>query len=131
MNLFSKTKALSALSLAICLLVSATPYANADFTGPQTQGTVKSETVQNVLNSSFHGMKVLLTGKIVQKLSHDKYQFKDSTGEITIDIDQKYLPFNDFTTTDTVMISGEIDMKKRNRRLEIDVKRVEIIKSTR
>jgi uncharacterized protein (TIGR00156 family) len=106
--------------------------ANADFKGPQAQNMIQSNqnltTVQKVLSGSFHGMKVFLKGNITQKISHDKYTFKDSTGEITIDIDQKHMPFEDFSASDTVMIYGEVEMKRKNPRIEIDVDRVEIVK---
>lgn len=106
--------------------------ANADFKGPQAQNMMQSNqnltTVQKILNGSFHGKQVFLKGNITQKISHDKYMFKDSTGEITIDIDQKHMPFEDFSASDTVMVYGEVEMKRKNPRVEIDVDRVEIVK---
>ena len=106
--------------------------ANAEFKGPQVNNIVQSNqnftTVQNVLSKPYHGANVFLKGNIIQKLSHDKYTFKDSTGEITIDIDPKHMPFDNFSSTDTVIISGEVEMKRKNPRIEIDVDRVEIVK---
>ena len=106
--------------------------ASAEFKGPQVNNLVQSNqnftTVQNVLSKSYHGVNVFLKGNIIQKLSHDKYTFKDSTGEITIDIDPKHMPFDNFSSTDTVIISGEVEMKRKNPRIEIDVDRVEIVK---
>ena len=48
--------------------------------------------------------------------------------QITIDIDQKHMPFEDFSASDSVMIYGEVEMKRKNPRIEIDVARVEIVK---
>ena len=120
--------------LIACLAAKFFSYedANADFKGPQANNVIQSNqnftTVQNVLSKSYHGAHVFLKGNIIQKLSHDKYTFKDATGEVTIDIDPKHMPFEDFSSTDTVIISGEVEMKRKNPRIEVDVDRVEIVK---
>ena len=38
------------------------------------------------------------------------------------------MPFEDFSASDTVMIYGGVEMKRKNPRIEIDVDRVEIVK---
>lgn len=127
-KVISKSLVLACLAAKFCNFESA----NADFKGPQAQNIMQSNqnltTVQKILNGSFHGQQVFLKGNITQKISRDKYMFKDSTGEITIDIDQKHMPFEDFSASDTVMVYGEVEMKRKNPRVEIDVDRVEIVK---
>ena len=92
--------------------------ANAEFKGPQAQSMTHPSqglvTVQKVLSGAFHGQQVFLQGNIAQKIAHDKYMFKDSTGEVMIDIDQKHMPFEDFSASDTVKIYGEVEMKRKN-----------------
>ncbi len=119
--------------------------ASADFQGPQVSKMNQSNqdltTVQDVLNESnsktygqksygsrIHGKTVFLKGNIMQQLSHDKFTFKDNTGEITIDIDAKHMPFDNFSSTDTVIISGKVERKNKGLGIEIDVDRVEIVK---
>ena len=115
-----------------CISLGALNLANADFKGPQAQNIENQNqgitTVQKVLSTAFHGQHVFLQGNIIQKVSHDKYMFKDSTGEVMIDIDQKHMPFEDFSASETVTIYGEVEMKRKNPRIEIDVARVEIVK---
>ncbi|MBR6412106.1 MAG: NirD/YgiW/YdeI family stress tolerance protein [Alphaproteobacteria bacterium] len=52
---------------------------------------------------------VILEGKITRRLKKDTYQFTDSTGSITIEIDRKDWNGVDVRPTDTVRIQGEID----------------------
>ncbi|MBY0581161.1 MAG: NirD/YgiW/YdeI family stress tolerance protein [Rickettsiales bacterium] len=125
-KVISKALILSCISLGVLNL------ANADFKGPQAQNIENQNqgltTVQKVLSTAFHGQHVFLQGNIIQKVAHDKYMFKDSTGEVMIDIDQKHMPFEDFSASETVRIYGEVEMKRKNPRIEIDVARVEIVK---
>ena len=65
---------------------------------------------------------VILTGNIVQSLGRERYTFRDSTGDITIEIDRDLWLLLDLTVSasDRVEIRGEIDID--NRVTEIDVK---------
>ncbi|WP_236870165.1 YgiW/YdeI family stress tolerance OB fold protein [Candidatus Bandiella numerosa] len=125
-------KVVSKALMLSCMSLGLVCFANAEFKGPQAQSLTHPSqgltTVQTVLNGAFHGQQVFLQGNIAQKISHDKYMFKDSTGEIVIDIDQKHMPFEDFSASDTVKIYGEVEMKRKNPRIEIDVARVEVVK---
>ncbi|WHA05397.1 NirD/YgiW/YdeI family stress tolerance protein [Candidatus Bandiella numerosa] len=125
-------KVISKALILSCISLGALNLANADFKGPQAQNIENQNqgltTVQKVLSTAFHGQHVFLQGNIIQKVSHDKYMFKDSTGEVMIDIDQKHMPFEDFSASETVTIYGEVEMKRKNPRIEIDVARVEIVK---
>lgn len=125
-------KVISKALILSCISLGALNLANADFKGPQAQNIENQNqgltTVQKVLSTAFHGQHVFLQGHIIQKVSHDKYMFKDSTGEVMIDIDQKHMPFEDFSASETVTIYGEVEMKRKNPRIEIDVARVEIVK---
>ena len=125
-------KVISKALILSCISLGALNLANADFKGPQAQNIENQNqgltTVQKVLSTAFHGQHVFLQGNIIQKVSHDKYMFKDSTGEVMIDIYQKHMPFEDFSASETVTIYGEVEMKRKNPRIEIDVARVEIVK---
>ena len=95
------------LLLLFGLLVMAMGTATAQFVGPGTSDMV---TVKSILDRPVDDMFVALKGYIVRKISHDKYIFKDHTGEIRVDIDEKYFPYGTPVTTQTlVLIKGEVD----------------------
>ncbi|GHU51545.1 hypothetical protein FACS1894200_11840 [Spirochaetia bacterium] len=94
------------------------------FTGPgagAAAGQVQTVTVMQARGLADHSL-VILTGTIVQSLGREKYLFRDSTGDITIDIDRDLwtLLGISVSTNDRVEIGGEIDVEKRV--VEIDVK---------
>ena len=63
---------------------------------------------------------VTLQGNITQKLSHDKYTFKDSTGSLTVEIDDDKWMGLFQNANDTVEIVGEIDKKLNTTEIEVD-----------
>ena len=65
---------------------------------------------------------VTLTGKIDRQIEHEKYQFSDGTGTITIEIDDKRWRGLTVGPDDVVTISGEVDRDLGRR--EIEVKRI-------
>ncbi len=97
----------------------------AGFSGPgaQTPATTVSQ-ARGMPDDS----RVTLTGQIVQQLprDHDKYMFRDATGEIVVDIDQKDFRGQNVTPANTVRITGEVD-KEFGRGAEIDVKYLEVL----
>lgn len=73
---------------------------------------------------------VTLQGNIVQKIGHEEYLFRDSTGDINVDIDDKYWRGQTVTPNDTVQITGEVDTH-RYKPTDIDVKNIQIIPSSK
>ena len=63
---------------------------------------------------------VTVRGHIVKKLSKDKYLFKDSTGEIVVEIDSEYWMGVEVDENDVVELSGEVD--KDAFKVKVDVK---------
>ncbi len=70
---------------------------------------------------------VLLKGNIEKSLGDEKYLFKDSTGTIVVEIDDKRWHGQTVTPQDTVEIFGELD-KELIGQSEIDVKRIILVK---
>ena len=89
------------------------------FKGPEIDLT----TVQDALNMK-DDSHVRIKGSIEKSLGDEKYLFKDSTGTIKVEIDDKHWKGQTVTPADTVIISGEID-KEWNGKTEIDVDRIE------
>ena len=86
-----------------------------------TSGPVQAVTVSQAKSLPDHTL-VVLTGSIVASLGREKFTFRDSTGEITIDIDRNLWVLLDVSveTNDQVEIRGELDVEKRV--TEVDVK---------
>lgn len=75
---------------------------------------------------------VTLTGHIVRRLrpNDDEYVFRDHTGEIRVEIDDRKFAGRRVTPEMTVRLFGEVDRnrKKKKGSVEIDVKRLEILR---
>ncbi|MEX9225888.1 YgiW/YdeI family stress tolerance OB fold protein, partial [Providencia rettgeri] len=68
---------------------------------------------------------VSLEGHIVKQIGKELYEFKDSTGSIAVDIDDRRWRGQVVTPETKVRLDGEIDKEWAS--LEVDVKRVTII----
>jgi len=82
------------------------PVRQGGFKGSSVDSTVK--TVSQVKNE-WDDAWVTVRGNIIKKLSKDKYLFKDSTGEIVVEIDSKYWQGVEVDEKDVVELSGEVD----------------------
>ena len=66
--------------------------------------------------------KVQLKGYIVKAVGDEKYQFRDSTGSITVDIDDELWRGKPIAANTPVTLIGEVDVDyKPTKRVEIDV----------
>lgn len=65
---------------------------------------------------------VTLKGYIIQSLGDEKYLFKDDTGSIKIDVDDKLWQGRQVTPQDLVEIEGEVDRDWN--KTEVDVSRL-------
>lgn len=63
---------------------------------------------------------VILKGKIVGQLKGDKYTFEDSTGSITVEIDEDDWRGQTVTPADTVKIYGEVDRGLTKTEIDVD-----------
>ena len=90
-------------------------------------GQATPTSVKAVLQNPVDDMWVTLRGHIIKKISHDKYVFADSTGQIGIDVDDRYFPYGiPITPATFVEISGEID-KEFMSSPEVDVKKMIVV----
>ena len=77
-------------------------------------------------NDAADDTPVVLQGFVVKKLNNDdKYEFKDASGTITVEIDNEDLPAVAFNDKTKVKLTGEVEKNLMSR--EIDVDLVEII----
>lgn len=66
--------------------------------------------------------RVTLQGTVVSQLSREKYIFRDSSGEITVEIDRRVWGGLTIGENDRVEIYGEVDRERRG--TEIDVRTI-------
>lgn len=96
---------------------SATQTQSGGFVGPNgSSATVES--AKSLRDDTW----VTLRGNIVERISDDLYLFKDATGTINVDIDDKRWNGLTVTPQDTVEIQGEVDKDWNS--VEIDVKQI-------
>ena len=94
------------------------------FQGPGGQAGV---TTVAQAKSAWDDTPVVLIGHIVSRAGgdHEHYLFRDSTGEIVVDIDDKLFMGRTVTPETTVRLYGTVD-KEMMERTKIDVKSFEI-----
>lgn len=94
----------------------------AGYTGPGAQPV----TTVAAANDAADDTPVVLQGFVVKKLNNDdKYEFKDASGTITVEIDNEDLPAVAFNDKTKVKLTGEVEKNLMSR--EIDVDLVDII----
>lgn len=70
---------------------------------------------------------VVLRGTLVARIGHERYRFKDATGEIDVEIDDKDLPSHQAVSATTVVeLHGEVDTH-RFKPTDIDVEHVTVV----
>ncbi|MDR1395644.1 MAG: YgiW/YdeI family stress tolerance OB fold protein [Deltaproteobacteria bacterium] len=94
---------------------------NGGFSGPG----LEQSTVEQALTLRDDAY-VILRGNIIRHLGKDKYLFRDSTGEINVDIDRDKWNGQNVTPENTVEIQGEIDKDWNS--IEVDVDRLTLLK---
>lgn len=96
-------------------------YSQGGFKGP-TPGVASVAQVKTLRDDSW----VVLEGNIIRQVGHELYEFKDATGTIYVDIDDKRWMGQTLSPADKVRIEGEVDKDWNS--VEIDVKTVRVMK---
>lgn len=129
MNTPRITRQLRRTGLALLLASTVAGTATAQYTGPGARNMV-ARTVAEVLQQPTDDRPVLLTGHLVQQTGRELYLFKDSTGEITVEIDDDEFPANQPVGADQlVVIRGEVEARLM-RSPRIDAEKVELAPAT-
>ncbi|RKG36463.1 NirD/YgiW/YdeI family stress tolerance protein [Acinetobacter rongchengensis] len=118
MNLFNKV-------VLVVGLTGATTFATANNVNTtavnQSALTPSLITVKQALTLK-DNTKVQLRGHVVKATGDEKYQFRDNTGLITVDIDDELWQGKPISANTTVTLIGEVDVDyKPLKRVEIDV----------
>ncbi|MFC0225225.1 YgiW/YdeI family stress tolerance OB fold protein [Serratia aquatilis] len=87
------------------------------FSGPSASLTT-ADKVKSMSDDTW----VMLQGNIEQRVGDDLYTFRDATGTLTVEIDQKRWNGLAITPKDKVQLEGKVDKEWSN--LEVDVKTI-------
>ena len=108
------------LLLTLLLLASAGSFTMANPTGGfQDTNRASVSTIQQALKMPDNSF-VTIKGNIIKRLSNDEYMFKDSTGSMTIEIDEDKWQGQVINSKDVIEISGEIEKKYNSTKLDVD-----------
>ena len=115
MNMISK-------AALIAGLVGATTFAMANTAVNQTAIAPQVTTTVKQALTLKDDTKVQLKGYVVKAVGDEKYQFRDNTGTITVDIDDELWQGKPISAKTPVTLIGEVDIDyKPMKRVEIDV----------
>lgn len=104
------------------LFSTAALAAGTGYTGPGAQ----SVTTVAAANDAADDTPVVLTGYVIKKVNNDdKYEFKDNSGTITVEIDDEDLPPVAFNDKTRVKLTGEVEKHLMSREVDVDI--VEIV----
>ncbi|MBQ8250908.1 MAG: NirD/YgiW/YdeI family stress tolerance protein [Alphaproteobacteria bacterium] len=117
-SLLAISVAFSGVAVAGFQANSPVTHSKGGFKGPSAGITTVAEALKAKDDSL-----VVLTGKIEKETAKEKYLFRDSTGAITVEIDNDDWHGQDVTPADTVVIHGEVD-KEIMHAPEIDVDKI-------
>lgn len=118
-------------------LIASTAVAQAQFTGGTATTTEDVVLVSPFVTSNISAVRqmpndtyVTVEGNIVQQQGRDKekYLFKDATGEILVEIDDKLWKGQAITPETKVRILGELDQNRNPERIKIDAVYIEAAK---
>ncbi|CDL87472.1 YgiW/YdeI family stress tolerance OB fold protein [Xenorhabdus cabanillasii] len=98
-----------------------TGYSQGGFKGP-TFGLTSVAKAKSLHDDSW----VVLEGNIVKQIGHELYEFRDNSGSVYVDIDDKIWLGQTITPTDKVHIEGEVDKDWNS--IEIDAKVIRLVK---
>ncbi len=118
MNLKTITAA-AAMSAAIVF----SPVVSAQFVG----GPLTVNTVADVVKNARDEQLVVLEGYLVEQVRHEKYTFRDATGQILVDIDDKVFAGQRVDPKTKIRIEGEFD-KEFMKPDEVDVHRLTVLR---
>ena len=114
-------KQLAKTTVMTLLLGSLSGFAIAN-TAVNQQAIAPTQTTVKHALSLKDDTPVQLKGFVVKALGDEKYQFQDSTGSITVDIDDELWHGQPISAKTPVTITGEVDIDYRPaKRVEIDV----------
>lgn len=98
--------------------ISLAPMINVGgFTGPQVNSNHNVIEALSANDDSY----VQLTGYVIKALGGEMYLFRDSTGEIPIEVDHDKWLGQNVSSEDEVQIIGEVDIDIMSKKIDVEV----------
>lgn len=97
------------------LLLAAPAFAN--FVGP---GATDMVTTTSSIKDMKDDQEIILKGHIVRQVDFDRYVFKDSTGEVGVEIEGDAFMGQTVTPADQVRIAGAVEKRKSVTTVDVD-----------
>lgn len=107
------------IALFVLIVIPACSAFADGFGGFKDNNVAKKTTVTEALKMNDDSY-VTVKGNIVKKISDDRYMFKDSTGSMTVEIDNDRWAGISADTKDILELTGEIEKKNNYTRLDVD-----------
>jgi uncharacterized protein (TIGR00156 family) len=109
------------ITFILAALLSSSSYAA--FEGP---GSSTTFTTVKAVKQLHDDTPVTLVGYLIKQTGEDHYLFKDSTGTITVEIDDAHFHGRKITPQTKIKLYGEVDKEHHGTKIEID--RFEVIR---
>lgn len=114
----------SPIPFAFAAILAIAGAAHAQYTGPSSVKT--PTTVAEILKTPVDDQQVLLRGRLVEKISKDKYRFVDASGEIRVEIDTADFRGQAVSEKSVVEILGEVETSFV-KSPQVDVQRLTVV----
>lgn len=102
--------------IGLLALMSVSSYTMAAYTGPQEQNKVSVAQLKDVADDNW----VTLEGKLVKHLGGENYLFRDASGEVEVEVDQKVWRGTEVGPEDLIRIRGEVDHSWNKTEVEVE-----------
>lgn len=120
-TLIITTLSFSLLARQTDIISSVEQVCSGGFTGPAPTQTSVSQA-----KKQWDDAWVVLEGNIIRQVGHELYEFRDSSGTVYVDIDNKYWMGQTASPADKIHIKGEVDRGWDG--IKIDVKNIQVMK---
>lgn len=91
--------------IGLIALMSVSSFAMAAYTGPKEQVIVSVEQLKDQRDDSW----VTLEGKLVKHIGGETFLFRDTSGEVEVDVDEEVWHGVEVGPNDLIRIRGEVD----------------------
>jgi len=121
-----KTKSLFRAFVLMAALLPMATLSYGQFTGPGS--TEKMYTVQEIQDRATEldrkDVKVKVQGFVVKQIKGDKYEFRDKTGSIRVEIDKDKMPARSFDENTELILIAEVE-KDLFQSVKLEVEKLE------
>lgn len=105
-----------ARAIGLLALMSLSSGAMAAYTGPQEQALISVAQLKDAADDSW----VTLEGKLIKHLGGETYLFRDTSGEVEVEVDEDVWRGVEVGPDDLIRVRGEVDHSWNKTEVEIE-----------